>query len=58
MRLRVWTKKAVLDLIKDKFSDYTFVVASNRQPYIHKLVRGKVECTRGSHGVVTALDPC
>lgn len=55
--LKIWNKKAVLNLVKDKFSDYTFVVASNRQPYIHKLSRGKIACSRGPGGVVTALDP-
>jgi len=55
--LKIWNKKAVLNLVKDKFSDYAFVVASNRQPYIHKLSRGKITCTRGPGGVVTALDP-
>ena len=55
--IKTWDKKAVLGHIKDKFSDYKFIVASNRQPYIHKLSRGKVQCTRGPGGVITALDP-
>jgi trehalose 6-phosphate synthase len=55
--LRVWNKNVVLDLVKDKFSDYLFVVVSNRQPYIHKISRGKIECLRGPGGVITALDP-
>jgi len=55
--LKIWNKKAVLDLIRDKFPDHTFVVASNRQPYIHKLSRGKIESTKGPGGVITALDP-
>ncbi len=55
--LRTWNKKAVLDLLKKRFSDHVFIVASNRQPYIHKLSRGKIECSRGPGGVITALDP-
>ena len=55
--LKTWDKKAVLNLIKDKFSDYKFIVASNRQPYIHRLLRGKIQSTRGPGGVITALDP-
>ncbi|MCF7908047.1 MAG: trehalose-6-phosphate synthase [Candidatus Omnitrophica bacterium] len=55
--LRAWSKKTVLDLLKKRFSDYSFVVASNRQPYVHKLFRGKIECSRGPGGVITALDP-
>lgn len=55
--LENWTKKSVLKFVRNKFSDYIFVVASNRQPYIHRLSRGRIECTRGPGGVVTALDP-
>lgn len=52
-----WDKKSILHLVKNKFSGYAFVVVSNRQPYIHKISRGKIECTRGPGGVITALDP-
>ncbi|MFA7676589.1 MAG: trehalose-6-phosphate synthase [Candidatus Omnitrophota bacterium] len=55
--IRAWSKKNVLSFMRERLSDYTFVVASNRQPYIHKISRGKIECTRGPGGVVTALDP-
>lgn len=55
--LKTWNKKEVLSLVKDKFKDYAFVVASNRQPYIHKFSRGKITSTRGPGGVATALDP-
>jgi trehalose 6-phosphate synthase len=55
--ISTWSKKSVLNSLKEKFSDYSLVIASNRQPYIHKLSRGKIECTRGPGGVVTALDP-
>jgi len=55
--LEAWSKKEVLNLVKDKFSESTFVLASNRQPYIHKLSRGEITCTRGPGGVITALDP-
>jgi len=55
--IRAWNKNTVLDLVKDKLSDHLFVVVSNRQPYIHKFVKGKPECMRGPGGVITALDP-
>jgi len=55
--LRVWNKNTVVDLVKDKLAEHVFVVVSNRQPYIHKLVKGKIECMRGPGGVITALDP-
>jgi len=53
----MWTKNSLQQLIKDKLSDYVFVVASNRQPYVHTRQRGKVIVNRGSGGVITALDP-
>jgi len=55
--IRAWNKNTVLDLVKDKLTDHLFVVVSNRQPYIHKFVKGKPECMRGPGGVITALDP-
>ncbi len=55
--LRGWSKKTVIELVKNKLKDALFVVASNRQPYIHKFVKGKIQCLRGPGGVITALDP-
>ena len=55
--IRAWSKKTVLDLVKEKLSDYLFVVVSNRQPYIHKFVKTNIECIKGPGGVITALDP-
>lgn len=57
MMLKSWNKEVVLDIVRTKFSEYTFVVASNRQPYINRLVKGKVQTSRGPGGVITALDP-
>jgi len=53
----MWTKESLKELIKDKLKDYTFVVASNREPYIHKFNREKITHFRPASGVVTALDP-
>lgn len=53
----MWTKQSLQQLIKEKLSDYKFIVASNRQPYIHTFKKGEVECQRGAGGVITALDP-
>lgn len=54
---KVWNKETVLEVVKDKLSHQLFVVVSNRQPYIHKFVKGKIECMKGPGGVITALDP-
>jgi len=53
----MWTKKDLQELIKTKLGDYLFIVVSNREPYVHVFKGGKVECQRGSGGVITALDP-
>jgi alpha,alpha-trehalose-phosphate synthase [UDP-forming] len=52
-----WTKERLKDLIEDKLKDYLFIVASNREPYIHKASGDKITCFRPASGVVTALDP-
>jgi len=53
----MWTKESLKELIGDKLKDYIFVVASNREPYIHKFSGDKITCFRPASGVVTALDP-
>jgi trehalose 6-phosphate synthase len=53
----MWAKKDLQQLVKDKMSDYLFIVVSNRQPYVHVFKKGKIECQRGAGGVITALDP-
>src|SRR5438128_1655335 len=53
----MWTRESLQTFIKEKMGDYLFIVVSNRQPYVHVLKRGKVECQRGIGGVVSALDP-
>lgn len=53
----MWTKKDLQQLIKEKMSDYKFIVVSNRQPYGHLFKKGKITHQRGVGGVVTALDP-
>lgn len=53
----MWTKSNLQELIKEKLSDYMFIVVSNRQPYVHVLKKGKIQCQRGAGGVITALDP-
>jgi len=53
----MWTKDDLHKLVKEKMSDYMFVVVSNRQPYVHVFEKGKVVCRRGVGGVITSLDP-
>ena len=53
----MWTKQSLQQLIKEKMSDYLFIVVSNRQPYVHVHKKGQIQCQRGAGGVITALDP-
>jgi trehalose 6-phosphate synthase len=53
----MWIKEGLQELIKEKMSDYLFIVVSNRQPYVHIFKKGKIECQHGAGGVITALDP-
>ncbi|HDL09844.1 MAG TPA: trehalose-6-phosphate synthase [Candidatus Omnitrophica bacterium] len=53
----MWTKESLQQLIKERLSDYLFIVVSNRQPYIHSFRKGEIVFQRGAGGVITALDP-
>ncbi|MFB0556514.1 MAG: trehalose-6-phosphate synthase [Dehalococcoidia bacterium] len=52
----IWSKESLCNLIKEKFSDYHLIVVSNREPYIHNYVGGKIKCEVAVGGVTTALD--
>jgi len=53
----MWTKESLKELIQDKLKDNLFIVASNREPYIHKYSGEKIVHFKPASGVVTALDP-
>lgn len=53
----MWTKESLEKLVRERLGEYLLIVASNRQPYSHLSVRGKIDCRRGAGGVITALDP-
>jgi len=43
--------------VKEKIGDDLLVIASNREPYIHRLHEGKIIVDKPASGLVTALDP-
>ena len=43
--------------IKNLLGGRRLVLASNREPYIHRKTRENIMCVRGSGGLVAALDP-
>ncbi len=44
------------DIVKDKIGDAAFVVASNREPYVHVRSEEGVKCIRPASGMATAID--
>ena len=53
----MWNQVSLQKLVKDKLSDYLFVVVSNREPYVHNYVNDKIECIVPASGLTVALDP-
>ncbi len=43
--------------MKERFPGYKLIVASNREPYVHRKVRGEIRCECPAGGVTSALDP-
>ncbi len=54
---KMLTRATLKDLVKSKLGETLFIIASNREPYIHTLKDGKAECVLPASGMVTALDP-
>ena len=52
-----YTKEDLQKTVKDILGDRLLVIVSNREPYVHVMKEGKVECSRPTGGAVTALDP-
>ena len=52
-----WNAESLRQLVQREIGDYRLVVVSNRQPYIHELVEGKLRYIVPAGGLTTALDP-
>jgi alpha,alpha-trehalose-phosphate synthase [UDP-forming] len=53
----VVSKNQLLELVNDKLRDYSFIIVSNRQPYIHKHEGSKIKLFTPASGLTLALDP-
>jgi trehalose 6-phosphate synthase len=53
----MWTKSSLQELIEERLAGRQFIVVSNREPYAHRFVGGRIECEAPASGMVTALDP-
>lgn len=53
----MWTRDSLHEFVAEEFKDYRFVVVSNREPYVHSLVQGVIQCDMPPSGLTAALDP-
>lgn len=53
----MWTIESLSNLVKQKLSNYLFIVVSNREPYIHTLSENKIKVQVPPSGLTIALDP-
>jgi trehalose 6-phosphate synthase len=52
-----WTDERLKEFIKVYLNDRQIFVVSNREPYIHKNIKNKIEYLVPASGMVTALEP-
>jgi trehalose-6-phosphate synthase len=52
-----WTAERLRALLRTQLSGDQVIVVSNREPYIHELIDGKVVVKRPASGLVTAVEP-
>ena len=55
----LWTEAKLKDLVHAKLGENSFIVVSNREPFMHVIDEpaGAPKCIRPASGVVTAIDP-
>ena len=52
-----WNADRLRELLASKLINDQVIVVSNRQPFSHELVQGKVTLRQPASGLVTALEP-
>jgi trehalose 6-phosphate synthase len=55
--MRVWTKDSLEHIVKQRMRGFKFIAVSNREPYIHEHVYGRIECVKPASGLTSAIDP-
>ncbi|MEI6144199.1 MAG: trehalose-6-phosphate synthase [Candidatus Berkelbacteria bacterium] len=57
MANNTWNDSTIDKILKDNFLDYSFIIASNRQPYLHTFDdKGKVVCKTTVDGISMVFD--
>jgi trehalose-6-phosphate synthase len=52
-----WTRDSLRRLVKEDIGAHTFIVVSNREPYIHVYSEDGIRCLTPASGITTALNP-
>jgi alpha,alpha-trehalose-phosphate synthase [UDP-forming] len=52
-----WNKKDLQEVVRKRLSEYSFLVVSNREPYIHSYSGDSINCSVPASGLTIALDP-
>lgn len=52
-----WTKQRLHELVRDRLRGIKLIAVSNREPYTHTKVAGRVQCRMPASGLTTAIDP-
>lgn len=55
--MKVWTRDVLREFVRTKLDGFRFIVVSNREPFEHKRVGRRIECTQPASGMASALDP-
>ena len=55
--LKVWTREVLSEFVATKLDGLRFIVVSNREPFVHRHVNGRIECIQPASGMASALDP-
>jgi trehalose-6-phosphate synthase len=53
----MWTRDSLSELVKEKFSEYLFIVVSNREPYTNTFSGQEIILQVPASGLTVALDP-
>jgi trehalose-6-phosphate synthase len=55
--MAIWSQASLQDAVSSRMEGFKFIAVSNREPYIHRDVNGRIECTQPASGLTTAIDP-
>jgi len=57
MTISTWTRQKLQKVVREHFPGVKMIAVSNREPYIHSKVDGRIHCGTAASGLTSALDP-